>query len=46
MLKYIEEKFRNVKFINNKNLKPFYRGKKVKLAVGGSIGRAGGQPVY
>ena len=45
MLKYIEEMFGNVELLNNEDLEPFYKGKKVKLAVRGSIGRVEGQPV-
>ena len=34
-LKYIQERFGKVELMNNEDLKPFYRGKKIKLAVGG-----------
>ena len=44
-LKYIQERFGKVELMNNEDLEPFYRGKKIKLAVGGSISRVGGRPV-
>ena len=44
-LKYIQERFGKVKLINNEDLQSFYRGKKVKLVVGGTTGRVGGRPI-
>ena len=44
-LKYIQERFGKVELINNEDLELFYRGKKPKLAVGGSTDQDKGRPV-